>query len=297
MKKLFSLFIALLLTLSCTFVAYAGEETDSAGKGQNVAERVRVAEKVKGAEKVRVNERVRIAERISKKRTVEVKEDVNGSIDDVNSIDALRKQLKENRRNKEVRKQIIKKIVELRRQQNDNSIPVIVNGEEVKFDVPPVIKNNRTLIPVRAVLNALGADVQWDRETNTVSITKAVYGETEEPSTIEIKINLNNSSVTVNGEEVTLDVPPQVINNRTMVPIRFIAETFNMVVDWDRNTGAVFIDENEAEENGETAENTEAEDSDNVVGESEGEQADNTGQTVPENTTDSTDSTFEDAQQ
>ena len=240
MKKLLSVFLASAIVLSSALVTYADKKVGRAngiGKGVNQKSNVELEEK---------------STKIENTALVDEK------------LDDLRKQLKENHKDKETRKKLIKEIVMLRKMKNDHSIPVFVNGSEVKFDVPPVIKYNRTLIPVRAVTNALGATVDWDRESNVVTVTKAVYGEKsvtdsvyDETSvtdsvygikSIEIKIDLDDGSVTVNGEPVELDVPPQVVNNRTMVPLRFIAETFNMYVDWDKDTGAIIIDDPDGED-------------------------------------------------
>ncbi|MFZ5989157.1 MAG: copper amine oxidase N-terminal domain-containing protein [Bacillota bacterium] len=153
------------------------------------------------------------------------------------------KKLKEKHKDKHVKKAIMKKLVELKKKNKDDSIPVFANGEDVKFDVPPVIKGGRTLIPVRAVTKALGADVDWNPETKTVTVTKAVYSSVYGETTTVIEINLDSDIVLVNGEEVKIDVPAQMVNNRTMVPIRFIAIVLNKKVEWDAEIGAVIIEE------------------------------------------------------
>ncbi|MDF2546648.1 MAG: copper amine oxidase N-terminal protein [Anaerosolibacter sp.] len=117
-----------------------------------------------------------------------------------------------------------------------------------KFDVPPVIKQGRTLIPVRAITEGLGAEVQWDGENQTVTVTK---------DGVEIIFDLKTGAVTVDGEAKTIDVPAGLINNRTMVPLRFIAEALNLKVGYDSETGVIDIDE-EAGETTETTEGTDA---------------------------------------
>lgn len=109
-----------------------------------------------------------------------------------------------------------------------------VRGVEVKFDVPPVIKEGRTLIPVRAVMNGLGAEVSWDAETQTVTITR--------DSKI-IVINMATGATTVDGQAVELDVPAQNIDNRTFVPLRFIAQTLGETVEYDEETGDIIVGE------------------------------------------------------
>jgi hypothetical protein len=116
---------------------------------------------------------------------------------------------------------------------------VSVNGKEIKFDVPPVIKEGRTLIPVRAVMNGLGAKVEWDQATNTLTITKG---------DITIQFILGESKVLVNGKEVSLDVPAMEISNGTFVPIRFISEILGEKINYDEKTGDIEIEENDQAE-------------------------------------------------
>lgn len=142
-------------------------------------------------------------------------------------------------------KEKIKTKVAEKRKQNDKSIPVFIKDKEVKFDVPPVIKSGRTLIPVRAITNALGADVEWDAKTQTVTVSKAVYDSVYGVSTTVITLKLDSDIILVNGKEVKIDVPAQLVSNRTMVPIRFIAQALNHEIDFDDETGAVLIEEEE----------------------------------------------------
>lgn len=164
------------------------------------------------------------------------------------TIDGLKEQIRENHKDKTIRKFLLKKLVDLRHSNGDETIPVLVNNELVKFDVPPVIKQGRTLIPVRAVTAALGAEVEWEPGTpNIVTISKTVDGQI-----ITAVIDLETGVITksVDGSEpvpVELDVKPQLINNRTMVPIRFLAEIFGMKVDYDPDTKGVFVDDDQEE--------------------------------------------------
>lgn len=121
--------------------------------------------------------------------------------------------------------------------QIDNPM-MTLNGEEKEIDpgyeTAPVIVNNRTLVPVRAIIEGLGGTVEWNEETQVVTLTYK-----------EDVIILTNNSVTasLNGEEETLDVAPTIINNRTMFPIRYIAEGFNFDVEWVDETRTVIIEE------------------------------------------------------
>ncbi|MFZ5354107.1 MAG: stalk domain-containing protein [Bacillota bacterium] len=110
----------------------------------------------------------------------------------------------------------------------------IMRGKKVKFDVPPVIKDGSMLIPVRAISEGFGAVVEWNAEDESVTITKG---------DITIVITLGSNIAVVNGEEVELVAPAQRISNRTIVPIRFIAESLGLIVTWDDETDTVDIED------------------------------------------------------
>lgn len=109
---------------------------------------------------------------------------------------------------------------------------IIANGADVTLDTPPVIDNGRTLIPARAIAEAYGATVQWNPTTKEVTIKK-------DQTTIVITIGSLNA--TVNGKTVTLDVPAKTINNRTLLPLRFIVENLGLKVDWDDSSKTIEI--------------------------------------------------------
>src|SRR5690606_24707622 len=103
---------------------------------------------------------------------------------------------------------------ELKEQDEDIIVLPIENinakNKDVKFDTPPVIKEGRTLIPVRALTQGFGAELEWNAEEKKVTITKG---------DVEIVLHLDSRTATVNGEEVELDVPSTAYNNRTYVPL------------------------------------------------------------------------------
>ena len=91
-----------------------------------------------------------------------------------------------------------------------------VNGNDMPIDeqgTVPVIVNGRTLLPVRAVVEQMGGTVDWNGETQEVTLT---YGEDE------IKLTIDSTEALLNGEKQALDVAPTVMNDRTILPIRFI---------------------------------------------------------------------------
>ena len=112
---------------------------------------------------------------------------------------------------------------------------VYLNGEKMNFDVNPFIENDRTLVPMRAIFEAVGADVQWDDETKTVVAAREKNGET---TFIALQIN---SNAFVNSKQTELDVPAKIVNDRTFVPLRFVIESLGEKVEWDHENYAVRI--------------------------------------------------------
>lgn len=226
MKKLFSVFLTVLMVMSLVSAAYAADKNDNGkGKGNGNGNGKKSEDTV----------------------MVSPTPETTPQIVPADTLEGLTEQLKANHKNKDVRKLLHNQIREMRKQKGDTSIPVLVNGQLVKFDVPPVIKNNRTLIPVRAVTNALGATVEWDRDTNDVTVTKAVYSDVDINVVVEINviIDLDTGKFYKDGVELDFDVPAQVVNNRTVVPIRFLAEIFGMKIDWDNDLDGVVVDDEE----------------------------------------------------
>lgn len=113
-----------------------------------------------------------------------------------------------------------------------NQVEVKLDGKYVYFDVPAQIIDSRTMIPIRAVAEAFSADVAWDGETETVTITRP--GE-------EIVMKLGENFFTKNGEKIDLDVPALETGGRTLVPARAIAEAFDCKVDWDEAAWTAII--------------------------------------------------------
>ena len=115
-------------------------------------------------------------------------------------------------------------------------ILVRVDGEYVDFDQPPAIVNDRTLVPVRAIFEAMGIEVNWDAQTRTVTATR---GNTQ----IQLTIDSNILKKTVDGVQtsVEIDVPAMILGDRTMVPARAPMENFGASVNWDAKTRTVII--------------------------------------------------------
>lgn len=118
-----------------------------------------------------------------------------------------------------------------------DGISVQLNGAPVAFtDAAPEITSERTFLPFRAVLEALGAEVGYDAETSTVSAKR-------DGVDLSMVLGQNTASITENGQTrtVEMDVTPYVKNGRTYVPVRFVAETFGCNVGWDGDAKTVII--------------------------------------------------------
>lgn len=114
----------------------------------------------------------------------------------------------------------------------EDEIKVTFNGSQLSFDVPPTLIEGRTMLPLRAIFEAFGATVDWNDSEKKV---KGVKGS----SIVELQID--NKTAKVNGKDIVLDVPGTLVNGRTMVPARFIAESFGADVGWIPETRTVTI--------------------------------------------------------
>lgn len=111
-----------------------------------------------------------------------------------------------------------------------------VDGEtkpiDAEYNVAPIIKDERTLVPVRAIVEEIGGSVEWDAENCAATLS---YGETE------IKLVIGENTAYLNGIPHVLDVAPIIENGRTMFPIRFIAENFGLDVKWKKLTNQIIV--------------------------------------------------------
>ena len=115
---------------------------------------------------------------------------------------------------------------------NENEISVYVEGQKVSFDVPPQTINDRTMVPIRAIFEVMGATVNWDNATQTAICTK--------DNTV-VKMTLNSKTEYINDVPYEMDVAPVIVDNRTLAPARYVAEAFGYFVNWDGNTKSVLI--------------------------------------------------------
>lgn len=102
-------------------------------------------------------------------------------------------------------------------------IPIITNGKALQTDVPPIMVQNRILVPFRAIAQSTGANVHWDTTTRRVIVQK---------NKKTIILQVQSRAATINGQSVTLDVPPIIHQGRTFVPVRFVSEALDANVQW-----------------------------------------------------------------
>ena len=110
-----------------------------------------------------------------------------------------------------------------------------IDGEPLRIapgEQGPAIVAGRTLVPLRAVMEALGFEVGWDSRTRTAALRKQGY---------EVSVAIGSGSMSVNGAEVPIDAPARIMANRTMVPLRAISEAAGMDVGWDGQNRVVDI--------------------------------------------------------
>lgn len=116
------------------------------------------------------------------------------------------------------------------------NVTVRLDGEKMTFNVEPFIDNGRTLVPMRAMFEAVGAFVTWNDESRTVIVA-------QEKDNVPrfITLQIDNTSAFVNSEKKELDVPPKIVNDTTFVPLRFVMNELGAEVSWDSATYTVDI--------------------------------------------------------
>lgn len=118
----------------------------------------------------------------------------------------------------------------------DDTIKIYVDGNRIYSDADPVIISGRTLVPIRAVAEAMGCTVDWNNYTRTVRIQRG-------DMTVDVIVDDTTILKMWGGsfQEIHADVPATIMNGRTFVPVRAVSEAFGAKVDWDVNTKSVLI--------------------------------------------------------
>ncbi|RAV17656.1 stalk domain-containing protein [Paenibacillus contaminans] len=112
------------------------------------------------------------------------------------------------------------------------AVTITIDGKLQTYSQPAVIVGQTTMVPMRAIFQALGAKIEWDNDTRTVTAVKAYT---------KIKLAIGLSAAVVSGEPVVLEEAPLLVNDNTMVPVRFIGEALGATVTWDNATRTVKI--------------------------------------------------------
>lgn len=207
MKKLLSVLISLSLLLTCISGVYAKGNDKGKGKGN-----------------------VKQAQTYTKKQEQKRTPAVNFAA----TQKSLQDLFKQYHKDLDKRKKILQDMAKLKKQLNKGSVmAVFINGDELNLDTPPVVKYKTMMVPIGPIVKALGAKLNWDKQTNTLTITK---------DNLNIVIKLNSYVVTVNGKEVKLDAPALSLSNRVYVPVSLIKEILKQEVDIDKGSNAIIIE-------------------------------------------------------
>ena len=137
-----------------------------------------------------------------------------------------------------------------------NDVNYSINGEAKKMDAKPFIKNDRTLVPLRFIVEAIGGEVNWDNDNRLVTVNS-------KGKTIELPID--SKTIKIDGKDVNIDQAAIIKGDRTFVPIRFIAENLDMVVNYINDTREIEISSFEDKKIENNADMTQALDEKNVA--------------------------------
>lgn len=111
-------------------------------------------------------------------------------------------------------------------------IKIIIDGRELQVPVGPFMENNRVLVPMRSIFTEIGAKVQWDNATKSITAMKDEK---------EILLKVNSNKVVINGTPYFLDVAPTIRQSTTFVPTRFVSESLGLTVKWDSKNRTVTL--------------------------------------------------------
>lgn len=109
---------------------------------------------------------------------------------------------------------------------------VVFDNKLLCYDVPPVIENGYTLVPIRFLFEQMGADVTWNQQMQMATVTQ---------DNTAITFRIDDTNAVVNGSNVSMDIPARLINDKTMVPVRFLSEELGYTVNWDGQNRIITI--------------------------------------------------------
>ncbi len=114
----------------------------------------------------------------------------------------------------------------------ENNIKIYVNENLLQCETAPYIDNGRTMVPMRRIFEALDAELEWEDTTKTITAVK---------DDIEISLQINSDTITVNGQSEYLDVAPVIVNDSTFVPLRAVSQSLNASVEWNDYIKTAYI--------------------------------------------------------
>lgn len=116
-------------------------------------------------------------------------------------------------------------------------ITVTIDGEQLQTDQAPIIQNGRTLVPLRSIFEALGAEVTWYQASGSIYCYR---------NDASLSLTVNDHYAYINGSQVYIDQPPIIVNNRTLVPVRVVSEALGATVVWGNTDRTVTISSNDS---------------------------------------------------
>jgi hypothetical protein len=125
-----------------------------------------------------------------------------------------------------------KKLGKLYDKMGKKGVKLYVNGEEPSTEVAPIIRNGSTLVPFRAITEALKATVEWNGDNRSVTVIR---------DDVTVILFIDSKIAYVNGEKVILEVPATIEKGSTVVPARFVSESLNAIVKWESESQSVVI--------------------------------------------------------
>ena len=140
----------------------------------------------------------------------------------------------------------------------EDEIKITYNGEVIETDTPPVIMEDRTLVPARAVFETMGMNVYWNEQDRVVRVDNilldndtgmesgaclvvTIDSDKMEKEIYSYPITMSSIPRPIETAQISLDVPAQIINDRTMIPVRAVAEAMDITVDWNSETRTVVL--------------------------------------------------------
>ncbi len=113
-----------------------------------------------------------------------------------------------------------------------NEIGITYEGSPISFDVPPFLKKDTAMVPLRAIAEKIGAQVLWSPSSEVVTINHQDQS---------ISVAVNGTIAQKNGESISMDVAAEIVNDRVFVPLRFVGEELGLNVVWDEQSQTIAL--------------------------------------------------------